>query len=356
MLNLGKVLSGIAAVAIYFLLLLIVLYHYNIHNQKSKNYVEKNSNRITVTLVNSDKSVLNRSDKINLPKRSVIESPPLPPKKDLIAKERKREEQERQQMVAKKRAESKKREERKRLANKKRQERLAKEREKKRLARIAEEKKRKEQAHRVAEARKKEELKKKKEAEEKRRKERLAREREKKRQERLAKEKEKKRLERLAKEREKKRQERLARERRRRERGKDLFASVNTKSPISHQRESLSRSHIKHNSSVVDRIKNTHQSGTISNRNREKGVEDAYKAKVQRRLNNWNAQSSYKGHFAKIKLTISSSGHFRYTITQSSSVEMRRGLREFLDQLNRIGLGRHSRSRPYVFSVTFRAR
>lgn len=346
--NRGKLLSGILAVGIYFLLLFIVLYNYNIHDQKAKNYVEKNSNRVTVTLINSDKTVFNRSDKINNPKRTPIETPlpriknnknVIPPKtkvkKAITPSKKKREahlnkEKERQKIAANKKAKAaalKK----KKIAERKRQERLTKEREKKRLAQIALDKKKKEQAAKEAKAREKEAAKKKRaEA--------------------------KKRQERLAKEREKKRQERLARAKKEQEGGRDLFASVNTKSPSTHQRQSQPSSRIKHNSSVADHIRNTHQSGTVSNRNREKGVEDAYKAKVQRRLNNWNAQSSYKGHSATIKLTISSSGHFRYTITRSSSPEMSRGLEVFLDQLNRMGLGRHGRSRPYVFSVTFKAR
>ena len=55
-------------------------------------------------------------------------------------------------------------------------------------------------------------------------------------------------------------------------------------------------------------------------------------------------------------LTIMSSGRFRYTINRSSSGALSSGLREFLEQLNRIGLGQHNKSTPYRISVTFRAR
>jgi len=107
---------------------------------------------------------------------------------------------------------------------------------------------------------------------------------------------------------------------------------------------------------VVDQIQSTHQQGMRDTHYFESGIKDAYKAKVKDLLNNWNAQSEYKGHSATIKLTIYGSGHFRYTILRSSSGSMSQGLESFLEQLNRIGLGTHRRSQPYVFDVTFRAR
>ncbi|HIC78905.1 MAG TPA: hypothetical protein EYP02_06940, partial [Sulfurovum sp.] len=61
MFNGKKILSGIAAVIIYFLLIYIVLLNYNRHEEKAKNYVEENSNRVTVTLVNSNETIINKS-------------------------------------------------------------------------------------------------------------------------------------------------------------------------------------------------------------------------------------------------------------------------------------------------------
>ena len=95
----SKTASGIIAVAIYFLLIYSILLFYNVHKRKAKNYVEKNSNRVTVTLVNSDKRLLNRSSKVSTPNRpvpkiksipkQVVVTPPkrVVPKKHLPKKE-----------------------------------------------------------------------------------------------------------------------------------------------------------------------------------------------------------------------------------------------------------------------------
>ncbi len=378
----NKLTSGILAIGIYFILLFLVLLYYNVHKIKAKNYVEKNSNRITVTLVNSDKTVFNKSSKITIPKKPTprhhiskpkhhaitplvpkkhIVKPKIPPKRNItpskkdrltkareerkkleeakkIARAKARRERERQEREA----QAKKETEKKKIAEA-RAKKIKEQRERERLANIA--KKKKEQQERAKEARRAKEL------------ERIKKEKEKKERARLA---------RIKKEKEKKERARLARiraeedrKKRAKERSKNLFSSIKTHTtpraePKRPRREQTSQ--IRHNSSVADRIKNTHQSGRVSNKNRERGVVNAYIAKVQKQLNNWNAQSNYKGQSATIKLTIMSSGHFRYTVRRSSSGALSHGLRTFLDQLNRIGLGRHNKSTPYIIEVTFRAR
>ena len=285
----NKVTSGILAIGIYLALLFLILLYYNVHKIKSKNYVEKNANRVTVTLVNSDKTVFNKSSKITIPKKPTPRQhhtkkikhhtvAPVVPKKQRV----------------KRIVPSKKEINRKKI----------------------------EEAKRVARAK-------------------ARREKEKKERERLA---------RIKREEE--------RRRRIKERSKNLFSSVRThNSPRKEPRiVHSSESRVRHTSRVVDRIRDTHQSGRVSNRNRERGVVNAYIAKVERQLNNWNAQSNYKGQSATIKLTIMSSGHFRYRVRHSSSGELTRGLKRFLDQLNRIGLGQHHKSTPYIIEVTFRAK
>ncbi len=405
----NKVTSGILAIGIYLALLFLILLYYNVHKIKSKNYVEKNANRVTVTLVNSDKTVFNKSSKITIPKKPTPRQhhtkkikhhtvAPVVPKKQRVKRivpskkeiNRKKIEEAKRVARAKARREKEKKE-RERLARikrekeKKERERLARikrEKEKKereRLARIKREKEKKERERLARIKREKEKkererlarIKREKEKKERERLARIKREKEKKERERLARikrEKEKKERERLARikrEKEKKERERLARikreeERRRRikERSKNLFSSVRThNSPRKEPRiVHSSESRVRHTSRVVDRIRDTHQSGRVSNRNRERGVVNAYIAKVERQLNNWNAQSNYKGQSATIKLTIMSSGHFRYRVRHSSSGELTRGLKRFLDQLNRIGLGQHHKSTPYIIEVTFRAK
>ncbi|CAA6804362.1 MAG: M-like protein [uncultured Sulfurovum sp.] len=113
-------------------------------------------------------------------------------------------------------------------------------------------------------------------------------------------------------------------------------------------------SSIKHNSSVTDRIRATHQSGRVSNANAEKGIENAYIAKVERHMMNWNAVGA-KGQWVTINLTIFNSGKFRYTSLGVSGA-MQSSLKQYLNTLNRMGLGRHKKSSPYSIQVRFRVR
>jgi len=421
----NKLISGIIAIGIYLSLIFIILLYYNVHEQKSRNYVDKNSNRVTVTLVNSDKTVFNRSSKHSTPTRPLKVhhsikhnnshiTPPKPkivqrhirPKKVHATPTRKEIEAKKIADRAKRREAKAKREarlariakERKRRAEARaraerikqernrreeaRAEQIRQEREKKRLARIrAEEIKRakaKKEAQRLA--RIKQERKRREEARaeqirQERERKRLARIRAeeikrakaKKEAERLArieeerKRREEARAEEIRQEREKKRLARIRaqreRENRIKEQSRNLFSSVNIHTPKkSPHTVSDEPTEVRHNSNIADRIKNTHLSGIKSNRNRDRGVENAYIAKVKNQLNNWSAQSIYKGHQATIILTIMNSGKFRYTIKRSTSGALNDGLREFLDQLIRIGLGQHNKSTPYRISVIFRAR
>ncbi len=365
MVNLLKILSAIIAILIYFLILLVVLYAYNRHAQKAKHYVEKNSNRVTVTLVNSDVTVLNRSDKENKPKSiklphvvtphpvkssltptKPLERHTLPKKSKTIKQEldKKREEAQKvkEELLAKKRAkEAKARAEAKAKEEAKRRAKEAKAREEaKRRAKEA--KAREEAKRRAKEAKAKEEAK-------RRAKEAKAKEEAKKRAKEAKAREEAKRRAQEAKAREerakKKRQEQARRER------ANLFDGLKLPSATPPKNQ------VHHRSSAMDRIANTQQHGSPSDKNRDKGVVDAYRAKVEKQLRNWSAQSEYKGHSATIKLIIYRSGDFRYTILRSSSPALTQGLKAFLNRLKRMGgLGRHHAAHPYEFNVTFKAR
>jgi hypothetical protein len=148
---------------------------------------------------------------------------------------------------------------------------------------------------------------------------------------------------------------------------KDLFSSVKTKDvtkrpvkrepkPVKHRPVFVHKepSRVKHNSSISDRIKNTHQSGRVSNANRDTGIKNAYISKVKRHMNNWNAGSAHKGKRVSLSLTIYSSGKFKYRILSGGDMDMKNSLSQFLDRLNRMGqLGRHSKSSPYTIKVNF---
>ncbi len=372
----SKTASGIIAVAIYFLIIYAILLFYNVHKQKAKNYVEKNSNRVTVTLVNSDRTLLNKSSKVTTPNRPVPKIKSIPkhaiisPPKRIVPKKRIPKKEPRRDIKVKERARQAQIKKNREVKERARQAQIKKNREAKERARQAQIKKNREAKERARQA----QIKKDKEAKERARQARIKKDKERARQAQIKKDKEAKERARQARikkdkeakerarqaqikkdkeARERARQARIKKEREARERAKNLFSSIDTKRP---SKSPPKESRVKHNSSVADRIKNTHQSGRVSNRNRERGVENAYIAKVQRRLSNWHAQSNYKGESAKIKLVIKSSGHFRFTILHSSSGSLSSGLREFLNQLNSMGLGRHNRSTPYNINVTFRAK
>ena len=475
MFNGKKIISGIAAVLIYFLLIYIVLLNYNRHEEKAKNYVEENSNRITVTLVNSDNTVINKSSKENNTKKPLPQSnltppnilpivplktpikvkPPtkikepikrvIAPKPNIKLKDRAKKEKERSRQAqikkdkaAKKQAKEAQVKKDKALAKKRarqawiKKDKAAKKRVKeaqvkkdkalaKKRARQAWIKKDKAAKKRVKEAQVKKDkalakerarqawIKKdkaaKKQAKEAQVKKDKALAKKRARQAWIKKDKaakkEKERLARIAKEKEataianqdrarasrvkkeraaKKERERLARiteereatkradrarereqqarakkerEQRQSQRSQDLFSSVNTQEPV-RRVPVRTQSRVQH-TSASDRIRESHQSGRTSTRNQNSGVKNAYIARVKRHLNNWSTQSNYAGHSATIKLTVRNNGKFRFVITRTSSGSLSAGLKEFLAQLNRMGLGRHDKSSAYVFTVHFKA-
>ena len=275
--NRGKVVSGFVALGIYLGLIFLVLYFYNIHETKAQKFAENPSDRVTVTLVNSDKTVFNKSSKTSNNIKPIplapmlIKKPHTPPKKHVIKK------------VPPKKHVIKKVPPKKHV--------IKKVPPKKHVIKKVPPKKS----------------------------------------------------------------------------AKDLFSNIKTrdvkhpvrrepKHPVRQPVVSRPQSHVKHNSSISDRIKSTHQSGRVSNANRDSGIKNAYIAKVKRHLNNWNAGSAHKGKRVSLSLTIYNSGKFSYQILGGGDSNMRSSLSQFLKQLNRMGLGRHSKSSPYSIKVTFTAR
>jgi len=70
--------SGLVAFSIYIGLIFLILLYYNVHAIKAKNFVEKNADRVTVTLVNSDKTVFNKSAKESSPTKPKPLPTPIP--------------------------------------------------------------------------------------------------------------------------------------------------------------------------------------------------------------------------------------------------------------------------------------
>lgn len=86
----------------------------------------------------------------------------------------------------------------------------------------------------------------------------------------------------------------------------------------------------------------------------DKGIENAYLAKVEEKLNGWPAQSDYVGEKAKVLLSIQTNGHFEFrVITGSSNPDFNSGLKAYLKQLQRFGFGPHKGGRVYKIDVEF---
>jgi len=288
--NNRKLLSGISALSIYLGLIFLILFYYNIHKIKAKNYVDKDSSRVTVTLVNSDKTVFNKSSKKTNSVTPVPILPPVPLKRVGKSESKK---------IVPKKVVPKKVIKPKKVVPKK----------------VVPKKVIKPKKVVPKKVVPKKVIKPKKVVPKKVVPKKSA---------------------------------------------KDLFSNINTrtipkKAPVIHTQKRpvivSKRPTIKHNSSVTDRIKNTHQSGRVSNANRDSGVKNSYIAKVKRHMKNWPA--SQKGQRISISLTIYNSGKFSYRILSGARGEMSSSLKQYLDRLNRIGLGRHGKSTPYNITVNF---
>jgi hypothetical protein len=324
--NRGKVVSGIAALAIYLLLIFSILFFYNIHKTKAKNYVEKNENRVTVTLVNSNKTVLNRSDKVSNKNKPTPMISPVPlkrpkklePKKSLPKKTIPKKVSP-PKIIPKKITPPKKVAPRKVVPKRVPKKIVPKKKVPKKVVP-------KKIAPKKAPSKK-----------------------------RVPKKVPKKKVPKKV----------VPKKKTPKKSAKDLFSRVKTKdvskrpakkAPSKRPSTSSKRpSSIKHRSSVADRIKRSHQSGRTSNANRDRGIKNAYIAKVKRHMNNWHAGASHKGQRVTISLTIYNSGKFSYKIIKGSG-SIRGSLNQYLNQLKRMGLGRHNKSTPYSIVVNFTVR
>ncbi len=300
--NFGKVISGLVAFVLYFCLIFVILYFYNIHQTKAKNYVKKNDNRVTVTLVNSDKTVLNKRDKTSNHQKPVT---PVVPKKIIPKK----------------------------VTPQKHTPKLT--------TRIPMPKK----VHVPKKVMPKKVIPKKVVPKKVVPKKKVP----------------KKVIPKKVVPKKKVPKKVIPKKVVPKKTAKDLFSSVKTnpfhKQPVKrvHRPPVIQPpSRVKHNSSFADRTRATHQSGHVSNANREKGIENAYIADVKRRMNNWNAIGA-SGQRVTVHLTIFNSGKFRYTISGLSGA-MKNSLKQYLDTLNRMGLKRHKKSSPYSIKVRFTVR
>ena len=93
---------------------------------------------------------------------------------------------------------------------------------------------------------------------------------------------------------------------------------------------------------------------SLKKRQSERGVENAYLAKVEHLLKGWPAQANFAGEEIDIRLRIYPDGHFDYSILSlSGNPDFNHELINYLKQLQGIGFGPHTHGRPYDIEVKF---
>jgi len=386
--NQRKLLSGISALSIYLGLIFLILFYYNIHKIKAKNYVDKNSARVTVTLVNSDKTVFNKSSKKTTTSSSSSSIPapiipPVPLKRPTNAKPKKHVPK---KVVPKKIIKPKKHIPKKVVPKKiiKPKKHVPKKVVPKKIIKPKKHVPKKVVPKKIIKPKKhvpkkvvpKKIIKPKKHVPKKVVPKKVIKPKKHVPKKVVPKKviKPKKHVPKKVVPKKVVRPKKVPVKS-----GRDIFSNIETrkipkKAPVIHttQRRPVihttqsrpvihtapkrpaivsQRPSIKHSSSVTDRIKNTHLSGRVSNLNRDSGVKNSYIAKVKRHMRNWPA--TQKGQRISISLTIKSSGHFSYRIISGASGSMASSLRQYLNQLNRMGLGSHEKSTPYNITVNF---
>ena len=140
----------------------------------------------------------------------------------------------------------------------------------------------------------------------------------------------------------------------------DLFAKVKTpkKKNLIHISDKPIRTKPKQNIiKIIDAPKSASQRISDSIKKQKKsdsGEENIYFAKVQSMLEAWPARSDFLGEEATVTLFIKPTGKFEYQVTSSSDNEdFGRSVVDFLNQLQRMGFGRHDAGRTYEFEVEF---
>ena len=128
---------------------------------------------------------------------------------------------------------------------------------------------------------------------------------------------------------------------------KSLFSSVHT--PKANKEKQT-----KQKAAQAD---SAHSAESLKKRSqKDKGVENAYFASVQEKLQGWPEQANFAGEQIAVLLTVYSSGRFDFKVKRlSSNSEFNEALIAYLKQLQSIGLGKHSNPKPYQIEVEFEA-
>jgi len=134
----------------------------------------------------------------------------------------------------------------------------------------------------------------------------------------------------------------------------DLFAKLNTKKHHKEKKKSLTNpKKITKRPSALEKISKSANAA----KSKDKGIENAYFAKVQSLLETWPAQSDFAGQKAMVRIYVKPTGQFEFKVkSKSNNIDFNLGLIDFLEQLQRLGLGKHNGGKTYEIEVEFTAK
>ncbi len=119
----------------------------------------------------------------------------------------------------------------------------------------------------------------------------------------------------------------------------NLFDKINEKKPVEKREEKLEKKKVK------------------KEKGQDRGVKNAYFARVEGMLQNWPAQSEFAGETIKVWLKIRQNGTFKFKLlSPSNNEDFNTGLIQYLQQLQRVGFTPHQNSKPYEVNVEFVAK
>lgn len=139
---------------------------------------------------------------------------------------------------------------------------------------------------------------------------------------------------------------------------KDLFANVSA-SKKSVEKHSIKTKNIPKKNNLIKATNKKSASELVSSTHKkdkksDKGIENAYLARIEEKLKGWPAQSEYAGERAKVWIKVQPSGRFVFKVTTASGNDaFNTGLIDYLKQLQGIGFGPHKGNRAYTLNVEF---
>jgi len=134
----------------------------------------------------------------------------------------------------------------------------------------------------------------------------------------------------------------------------DLFATLNTKKH--HKEKKKSSTNPKKTTKIPSALEKINKSSNAA-KSKDKGIENAYFSKVQSLLETWPAQSNFAGQKAMVRIYVKPTGQFDFKVkSKSNNIDFNLGLIDFLEQLQRLGLGKHHGGKTYEIEVEFTAK